>query len=162
MRPDDLNGLSALTICGIFGCTSKDAFGNCSRKVFFATSDTAMLYAADAKTGAIEYAVGFNGWPVYSSPAIAGDMLYVGSTEGKLGAVNISSGRMAWQFATDGNKQNAELIKSYFAPFTTDFYDDVVAAYTKLQTLGPILASPVVVDKVVYVASVDGNLYALD
>jgi outer membrane protein assembly factor BamB len=130
-------------------------------EVFFATSDTAMLYAADAKTGAIEYGVGFNGWPVFSSPAIAGDMLYVGSAEGKLGAVHIPSGRLAWSFATEGNKQNAAEIKSYFAPFTTDFYDDVIAAYGKLLTLGPILASPVVVDKAVYVASVDGNLYAL-
>jgi outer membrane protein assembly factor BamB len=121
-----------------------------------------MLYAADAKTGAIEYAVGFNGWPVYSSPAIAGDMMYVGSTEGKLAGIDLPSGRMAWSFATDANKQNSGEIKSYFAPFTTDFYDDVMAAYNKLLTLGPILASPVVVDKVVYVASVDGNLYALD
>jgi eukaryotic-like serine/threonine-protein kinase len=131
-------------------------------KVFFGTSDTALLYAADAKTGAIEYAVGFNGWPVDSSPAIAGDMLYVGSTEGKLAAIHVPSGRMVWTFATEANKQNADGIKSYFAPFTTDFYDDVLAAYGKLQTLGPILASPVVVDKVVYVASVDGNLYALN
>jgi eukaryotic-like serine/threonine-protein kinase len=131
-------------------------------KVYFATSDTGMLYAADAKTGAIEYAVGFNGWPVYSSPAIAGDMLYVGSTEGKLAAIHLPSGRMAWSFATEANKQNGDSIKSYFAPFTTDFYDDVIAAYNKLLSLGPILASPVVVDKVVYVASVDGNLYALN
>jgi len=131
-------------------------------KVYFATSDTGMLYAADAKTGAIDYAVGFNGWPVYSSPAIAGDMLYVGSTEGKLAAIHLPSGRMVWSFATDANKQNSAEIKSYFAPFTTDFYDDVIAAYNKLLSLGPILASPVVVDKVVYVASVDGNLYALN
>ncbi|HEY6765868.1 MAG TPA: PQQ-binding-like beta-propeller repeat protein [Candidatus Sulfotelmatobacter sp.] len=45
--------------------------------------------------------------------------------------------------------------------FVSDFYDDIMAGYTKLLTLGPILASPVVVDNVVYVGSVDGNLYAL-
>src|SRR5581483_2275890 len=124
-------------------------------KVYFATSDTALLYAADAKTGAIEYAVGFNGWPVYSSPAIAGGMLYVGSTEGTVSAIDLESGRVAWSFATDASKQNLPAIKTYFAAFSTDFYDDVVAGYNRLLTLGPILASPVVVDNVVYVGSVD-------
>lgn len=131
-------------------------------KVYFATSDTALLYAADAKTGAIEYAVGFTGWPVYSSPAIAGDMLYVGSTEGTVSAIDLESGRVAWSFETDASKQNLPAIKTYFGAFSTDFYDDTVAGYNRLLTLGPILASPVVVDNVLYVGSVDGNLYALD
>jgi eukaryotic-like serine/threonine-protein kinase len=131
-------------------------------KVYFGTSDTGILYAADAKTGAIEFAVGFNGWPVYSSPAIAGEMLYVGSTDGTLQGINLPSGRVSWSFATEASKQNLPSMKSYFAPFTTDFYDDVMAAYNKLLILGPILSSPVVVDNVIYVGSVDGNLYALD
>lgn len=130
-------------------------------KVYFATSDTGLLYAADAKTGAIEYAVSFNGWPVYSSPAIAGDMLYVGSTEGTLSGVHLPSGRVTWSFATEASKQNIGSIKSYFTPFTTNFYDDVMAGYNRLLVMGPILASPVVADNVVYVGSVDGNLYAL-
>lgn len=130
--------------------------------VYFGTSDTGMLYAADARTGAIEYAVGFNGWPVYSSPAIAGEMLYVGSTEGKLVAIHTPGGRAAWTFDTESSKQNSALIKSYNGQFTTDFYDDVMTAYGKLLTMGPILSSPVVADKVIYVGSVDGNLYALD
>ena len=89
-------------------------------------------------------------------------MLYVGSTEGKLVAIHAPTGRVVWSFVTDASKQNSATIPSYFAPFTTNFYDDIVAAYGKLQTMGPFLGSPVVVDKVVYVASVDGNLYALD
>ena len=87
-------------------------------------------------------------------------MLYVGSTEGKLVAVHTPGGRAVWTFETEASKQAA--IKSYFAPFTTDFYDDVMAAYGKLLTMGPILGSPVVADNVIYVGSVDGNLYALN
>jgi outer membrane protein assembly factor BamB len=131
-------------------------------KVYFGTSDTGLLYVADAKTGAIDYSVGFNGWPVYSSPAIVGDMLYVGSTEGTFVGVNLPSGRVAWSFATEASKQNIGAIKTYFGPFTTDFYDDIMAAYNKLLSLGPFLTSPVVVDNVIYVGSVDGNLYALN
>jgi outer membrane protein assembly factor BamB len=130
-------------------------------KVYFATSDTGLLYAADAKTGAIAFSVNW-GWPMYSSPAIAGDMLYIGSTAGTLNAARLSDGTKSWSFATEASKKNAAAIPSYFAPFTTNFYDDVMGSYDKLLTLGPILSSPVVVDNVIYVGSVDGNLYALD
>ena len=44
---------------------------------------------------------------------------------------------------------------------TSDFYDDLMAGYARLQAVGPILSSPVVADNVIYVGSVDGNLYAL-
>jgi outer membrane protein assembly factor BamB len=130
-------------------------------KVYFATSDTGLLYAADAKTGSIAFSVNW-GWPMFSSPAIAGDMLYIGSTAGTVNAARLADGTKAWSFATEASKKNAAEIPSYFAPFTTNFYDDVMGAYDKLLRLGPILSSPVVVDNVIYVGSVDGNLYALD
>jgi hypothetical protein len=38
---------------------------------------------------------------------------------------------------------------------------DTVADYAKLDAIGPILSSPVVVDTVICVASLDGNLHAL-
>ena len=130
-------------------------------KVYFATSDTGLLYSADAKTGAIGFSVNW-GWPMYSSPAIAGDMLYIGSTAGTINAVNLADGSKAWSFATEASRKNGADILNYFAPFTTNFYDDVMASYAKLLTLGPILSSPVVVDNVIYVGSVDGNVYALN
>lgn len=130
-------------------------------KVYFATSDTGILYAADAKTGVIAFSVNW-GWPMFSSPAIAGDMLYIGSTAGTLNAVNLADGSKAWSFATEASKQNSAEIPSYFAPFKGNFYDDVVAAYNKTLTLGPILSSPVIVENVIYVGGVDGNVYALD
>ena len=130
-------------------------------KVYFATSDTGLLYAADAKTGAIAFSLNW-GWPMYSSPAIAGNMLYIGSTAGTLNAVNLADGTKAWSFATEASKKNSAEIPNYFAPFTTNFYDDVMGAYNKLLSLGPILASPVVVDNVIYVGAVDGNVYALN
>ena len=130
-------------------------------RVYFATSDTGLLYAADAKTGAIAFSVKL-GWPMYSSPAIAGKMLYIGSTAGTLDAVNLADGSKAWSFATEASKKFSAEIPTYFAPFTTNFYDDVIAAYNRLLALGPILSSPVVVDNVIYVGGVDGNVYAIN
>jgi outer membrane protein assembly factor BamB len=37
-----------------------------------------------------------------------------------------------------------------------------MAGYVKLLSMGPILSSPVVVDNVIYVGSVHGNVHALD
>lgn len=136
-------------------------------RVFFATSDTGLLYALDAKAGTVSYSVSFLGWPTFSSPAIAGNMLYVGSTSGRLNAVELTSQKTAWSFATDASKKfGAAYTKpdgsaDYFAPFTSNFYDDVMTAYGKLLTVGPVLSSPVVVDNVVYLGGTDGNLYAL-
>jgi hypothetical protein len=45
--------------------------------------------------------------------------------------------------------------------FTEDFYDDLVAGVGKMQSMGTILASPVVVDRVIYFGSTDGYLYLL-
>ena len=50
---------------------------------------------------------------------------------------------------------------NHYVGFTSDFYDDLMVGYGKLLAPGPILAPPVVQDHVVYVGSVDGNLYAL-
>jgi outer membrane protein assembly factor BamB len=137
-------------------------------KVYFATSDSGLLYALDAKTGAIIFSLSFLGWPTFSSPAIAGDMLYVGSTAGKLNAIDLSLRKLAWDYATDSSKKNgpaftkADGTADYYVGFASDFYDDLMAGYAKLLALGPILSSPAVVNGVIYVGSVDGNLYAID
>jgi outer membrane protein assembly factor BamB len=45
------------------------------------------------------HSVGFNHWLyLYSSPAIAGSLLYFGSTPGKLLAVDVSDFKPAWSF----------------------------------------------------------------
>ena len=134
--------------------------------VYFTTSDTALLYGADAKTGAIQFSIGFNHWPLFASPALAGNTLYVASTAGSISGVDLNSHAVAWTFATEAAKTHAELFKpdgspNYEAVFASDFYDDMMAGYVRLQAVGPMLSSPVVVDEVVYVGSVDGYVYAL-
>ena len=137
-------------------------------KVFFTTSDTALLFEADAKTGNIVFSLSFKGWPLFSSPAIAGDTIYFGSNAGTLNAVDLKSQAVGWIFSTQAAKKNGPALTkpdgkpNYEAVFASDFYDDIMAGYVKMQEVGPILSSPVVVDNVVYVGSVDGNVYALN
>ena len=64
-------------------------------KVYFATSDTSLVDEVDARSGAVLRSLGLNHWYLYSSPAIAGNTLYVGSTQGKLVAVDLAQFKLA-------------------------------------------------------------------
>jgi eukaryotic-like serine/threonine-protein kinase len=135
-------------------------------KVYFATSDSATFYALNAKTGEQIFSLKFK-WPMFSSPAIAGNMLYIGSHEGKLTGIDLTTHRTAWTFETDGFRQNGSAYTkpdggpNYELAFDDDFYEDVVIGLRKMQSVGAILSSPVPVLDLVYIGSSDGNLYAL-
>jgi outer membrane protein assembly factor BamB len=58
-------------------------------KVYFDTSDTSLVVEADAKTGAVLRSFKLNHRSLYSSAAVAGRMVYVGSTQEKLVAVDV-------------------------------------------------------------------------
>jgi outer membrane protein assembly factor BamB len=136
-------------------------------KVYFATSDSSLFYELDAQSGAVVFQMKFQGWPTFSSPAIAGNMLYVGSNAGKLIALDLAKRTTVWTFETEGSKKNGPALTkpdgspNYESAFASDFYDDIMTGYNKLLAVGTILSSPVVADQVIYVGSADGNLYAL-
>jgi len=137
-------------------------------KVYFATSDSGLFYELDGKSGKVLFQLKFQGWPTFASPTIAGNMVYVGSTAGKLMAIDLAKQSVAWTFETEAAKQKKPGLSTpegspdYAAAFASTFYDDMIVGYTKLLGVGAILSSPVVVEKVVYVGSADGNLYALE
>jgi len=137
-------------------------------KLYFSTSDSGMFYALDAKTGTAAYSLKFV-WPMFSSPTIAGKMLYIGSHEGKLIAIDLESQKPAWTFQTDGSRQNgATFTKSDGAPnyqvaFGRDaFYDNMITGVGKMMSVGAVLSSPAVGNNVILFGSTDGNLYALE
>jgi hypothetical protein len=84
-----------------------------------------------------------------------------------MNAIDLTSQKMAWTYTTDAAKQygpaftKADGTSDYFGAFPSDFYQDVVAGYGKLETMGPVISSPVVTDNVLYFSGTDGNLYAL-
>ncbi len=136
-------------------------------KVYFATSDSGLFYALDAKSGAALFSLDNNHWPMFSSPAVSGDTLYIGSHEGKLLAIDLKTQKFAWSFETEGHKENGSTYTKpdgapkYEAAFTDFFYDDMVHGVQKMMAVGAILSSPVIFGGAVYVASTDGNIYAL-
>jgi len=136
-------------------------------KVYFATSDTALLHIVDANTGAPIDTIKFH-WPIFGSPSIAGNMLYVAGQDGKLVAVDLASRKPIWTFQSDASKQNLPGLSkpdgapNYEAAFTSNFYDDMIVGVSKMRSVGTILSSPVISGSVVYIGTADGNLYALE
>jgi outer membrane protein assembly factor BamB len=136
-------------------------------KLYFATSDTALLHVVDAKTGALIDSLKFS-WPIFSSPSIAGATLYLAGQDGKLAAVDLRSFKVAWTFQSEASRQNlAALSKpdgkpNYEAVFQSNFYDDMIVGVAKTHTVGTFTSSPVVAGNAVYIGSADGNLYALE
>ena len=135
--------------------------------LYFATSDTGLFAALDAKTGELKYSLSFHHWPMFSSPAIAGRNLYIGSHSGTMISIDLDKHATAWTFSTDGaNRNGAALTKkdgepNYAAAFTDSFYDDLVIGVQKMQSIGAVLSSPVIERDIVYFGSADGNLYAI-
>jgi outer membrane protein assembly factor BamB len=126
-----------------------------------------LFYALNAKDGTQIFSLNFQKWPMFSSPAIVGNMLYIGSDNGKLIAIDLTTQQPAWMFETDGAKQNGPTYTkpdgtpNYEVAFASDFYDDMIVGVTKMMAVGTILSSPVVVESTIYFGSADGNLYAL-
>jgi eukaryotic-like serine/threonine-protein kinase len=135
-------------------------------KLYFTTSDSGLFYGVDAKTGEKIFSLKLI-WPMFSSPAIAGNTLYIGSHEGKFLAIDLASQQLAWSFQTDGSRENgAKYTKpdgapKYEAAFEGNFYDDMIIGVHRMLSVGTILSSPAVIEDAVYFGSSDGNVYAL-
>jgi hypothetical protein len=135
--------------------------------VYAGTSIPGLIRALAASTGQQRYEVDAASL-VFSSAAIAGDLAYVGAFNGKLYAMDLRTGRFAWEFQTEAGKRDPLHLTGAGGKtdenrvFRSHFFDDMYRAGERLFSLGSILSSPTVDKGVVYVGSTDGNLYALD
>jgi outer membrane protein assembly factor BamB len=135
--------------------------------VYAGTSDSSRFMALDAASGRLLFNFDAKAY-VFSSPAIAGDTAYFGTNGGTLYAVDAKAGKLRWSFQTEASRldrmkllnPDGGLNRDAFVPIFGDFQDMYVDLY-RFISVGAIMSSPVVDHGVVYVASMDGNLYAL-
>lgn len=136
-------------------------------RVYFLTSDSGLLHALALADRAEAYTLRLR-WVSFSSPVLAAGRLYFGTHAGKLYSVDAASGRIAWEFATDGARAHAAELTAadggpdYAAAFHGDFYDDIVAGADRMLATGAVLSSPAVADGLVVFGSSDGLVYALE
>jgi len=135
--------------------------------VYVGTSDSARFMALDAKNGRLRFNFDAKAY-VFSSAALAGDLAYVGDHNGRLYAVDVKTGKLAWQFQTEASKTDplkvlkpdGALNQEAFAPVFGDFQDMYIDTW-RFISVGAIMSSPAIDHGVLYVGSMDGNLYAL-
>ncbi|MBS1849402.1 MAG: PQQ-binding-like beta-propeller repeat protein [Acidobacteria bacterium] len=136
--------------------------------VYVGTSDSSRFMALDARNGRLRFNVDVKSY-MFSSPALAGDLAYAGDHNGRLYAVDIKAGKIAWEFSTDASRSDGLKVLNpdgslnqevMYAPVFRDFEDMYLALY-KFTTIGAIVSSPVVDQGTLYFGSMDGNVYAL-
>jgi hypothetical protein len=108
----------------------------------------------------------------FSSPAIANGILYMGSLDKKLYALNADTGALKWSYTTGGpldySSPAVALAKGlvFVGSNNGKLYAlnaDTGAFKWSYTTGGPLVySSPAVANGVVYVGSNDGNVYALN
>lgn len=135
--------------------------------VYAGTSDSSRFFALDARTGRLRFNTDLKAY-VFSSPALAGGRAFIGSHNGTLTALDARSGEPVGQFRTEASKSDRlrilqpdlKLDPAAFAPTFGDFGDMYLDFY-RFVSVGGIVSSPAVDRGVVYVGSLDGNLYAI-
>jgi outer membrane protein assembly factor BamB len=135
--------------------------------VYVGTSDSARFMGLDAKTGRLIFNFDAKAY-LFSSPALAGELAYVGSHNGKLYAIDAKTGQLAWEFQTEASKADRMEVldpdgsfdPAAFAPVFGDF-QDMYIDYYRYVSVGAIVSSPVIDRGTVYFGSMDGNLYAI-
>jgi outer membrane protein assembly factor BamB len=136
-------------------------------KVIFATSDSALYQVVDAASGkpiVHEQGKAY----MFSSPTVAGGVVYIGVLNGTLEARDLTSGELLWSFETPASKRNDGWVltadRRFNSPlvFWSEWREAPIVATIAQFGVGSIFASPLVADGVVYFGSSDGNLYAIE
>jgi len=104
---------------------------------------------------------------VRSSPAIGGDVLYIGA-DNNLVAIDLQTQQWLWLFPTEGAVRSVPAVDGntvYVGSEDGNLYAvDAVSGQKlwQLATGGKITSSPTVADGTVYIGSHDGNMYSID
>ena len=102
-----------------------------------------------------------------SSPAVAGGVVYVGSLDNWLYALDARTGQEKWRFKTDDDVFSSPAVAGgmvYVGSWDNWLYAlDAETGQEKwrFKTGGPVASSPAIAGGVVYFSSLDGYLYAV-
>jgi outer membrane protein assembly factor BamB len=109
---------------------------------------------------------------IVSSPAVVGDLVFVGSLDGLLYAINAATGQVRWRFATNASIESSPTVAEvdgrqivYVGSCDGNLYAVDAQSGTELwrvNLVSCVVSSPVVVAGVVYVGGNTGIVYAID
>ncbi len=127
---------------------------------------------ASGSTGGFGCATASAGVAIYGTPAVAGDLVYIGGYNGKIYAFDSGSLQKRWVYPPEGNLQPivsgpvVALGNVYFGGSDGRVYalkaDTGVEAWEPFQTGDKIWSTPVIDGETIYVTSFDKKVYALN
>jgi len=136
-------------------------------KVFFETSDTSLFRVVEATTGKQLVRQQAKA-PMFSSPAVVGDVVLIGVLNGTLEARDVKTGDLLWDYQIEKSKENKAWVltsdRKMNQPlsFYSNWREIPIVAVDREFGIGQIFSSPLVANGAVYFGSTDGFLYALE
>lgn len=145
------------------GVISKPLFLN---GILYFGSEDGKLYAIQSSNGKEVWDFTTNG-PIRCSPKSAEGHIFIGSDDFNFYAVNMATYQKSWAIHTEGAVRSTPCLETDLIYFGTESNEFICADYRgqvkwRFWAKRPITSSPIVSDGIVYFASVDSNLYALD
>lgn len=133
--------------------------------VYFGSADE-KLYAISARNGRLFWEYSTDG-PIRSTPRVAEGHVFVASDDGCLHAVNLTTTRRAWRIDLGDPVRSTPFITKDYIYLGSENGEVICATFRgdvrwRFNAKRGIISSPLVVDDVVYVTSLDSTLYALD
>ena len=107
-------------------------------------------------------------WPMFSSPAVVDERLYLGSGDNRVVALDADTGELIWEHAVNGPVDSSPAVagNSVFIGLRDGTVLSLRKDNGELQwefpTGGIFATSPVVLEGILYIGSGDGKLYTLD
>ncbi len=131
--------------------------------IYFGTSDSHSFYCMGKEYGDVKWKIPLN-MRVYGSASAKDSLIYFGCFNGKIYGANYRTGAIEWIFQTDGSKANYSSVydeNDHFKKGFTLYGTDTRRAEQTLLTLGSILCTPIIDNKIIFFGSTDGNFYAV-
>ena len=132
--------------------------------VYYGTSIPSFFIGMDAATGAEKLKMPMP-LMVYSSPAVAGDVMYFGCFDGGLYAMSLKDNSIIATYHTEASiAHKGDLLKADGSfntdkIFRNDTFEETYHSASVIFEAGAILASPTIADGALLIGSTDGNFY---
>jgi len=167
-----LTGLLSSGLCGNFNVAlvnaSTDSNSNYNSWPMFHGDLTHSGYTASTGPLTNQTLWSYSTDPILTTPSVSGGIVYVGTNNGKVLALNASSGAVIWSYQTGGAVYSSPAIADnvvYFGSWDSSVYalNALTGAILWIHNTNSFVqSSPAVANGVVYIASYDANVSALD
>jgi outer membrane protein assembly factor BamB len=157
--PTDSSWLSTPAVTDDYMAYVAGSNGKVYATTFLGTPQVVWTYATGAAPG---------GAVIMPTPALINGVVYVGSYDNKVYAINATTGAKIWSFTTGGDVLSRPTISNgvlYVGSYDNNLYALNAATGALLwsyTTGGAVHSSPCVYNGVVYVGSNDGKVYAIN